>query len=164
MPFLIAAGMLVLGGSWARAQDADKPVVHVDADRAVGGCITPEDGARPLSDFSEAERYAMIACVTAEGAEQINRQLPRQIDAGTTLERVVASGTTLTYHYRLDVSAAEFSPELVEQLKAGTRANVCSQEQMRNTMAIGGAYAYAWTDRKGETIDTIRIVSCPETP
>ena len=39
-------------------------------------------------------------------------------------------------------------------------ANACARADMRQTMAMGGSYAYVWTDRNGRPILQLRIDGC----
>lgn len=137
-----------------------KANIQVDTERLSQTCIRPGDANRPISAFSDAERRELIACANREVVRIITPRLPIQVDALTSLTSVVASGPMLTYNSRVDIDASQLSPAQVQQLHQATRANVCGQAPMRQTISIGGAYAYVWTDRNGRSLPPLQISSC----
>ena len=131
-----------------------------DVERLGQDCLRPGDANRPASDFSQAQRLEIIACANRQVARLMTPRLPLQVDAMTSLTAVVASGPLLTYHSRVDVDATQLSAAQIQQVHQASRAFVCGQPSMRQTLALGGAYAYAWTDRNGRSLPPLRIDSC----
>jgi hypothetical protein len=132
--------------------------LQVDPTAMVNNCISPADQQRPLADITPEQRRTVVACINAAAVQQINGQLPRQIDQVTRLDRVTSEGTLLTYQYT--VTAPNLPPNIGTQLQAMTRTTVCGQPQMRQTLELGGAYAYRWVDANGREIATARVDAC----
>ena len=127
---------------------------------AAGGCVSAEDQRRPASDFTLEQRRQIVSCFNAAAVQQVNAQLPRQIDALTRLDRVAANGPLITYNYTVLRAASSLPPNAGQQLEATTRRMVCAQPQMRQTLEFGGAYAYRWVDSQGALIHQLRIDAC----
>jgi hypothetical protein len=138
----------------------EKANIQVDTERLSRDCLRPGDANRPIAAFSEAERLELIACANREVVRIMTPRMPLRVDALTTLTSVVSSGPLLTYTARVDIDASQLSPAQIEQLHQGTRTNACSQPSMRQTIAMGGAYAYVWVDRNGRSLPPLTISSC----
>ena len=134
--------------------------LRVDPTQMANACLSPEDQRRPIADISPEQRRQIVACINAAAVQQINGQLPRQIDAATRLDRITAEGTLLTYFYTITRPPAELPPNLAQQLETLTRRSVCAQPQMRQTLELGGAYAYRWVDNSGTEIQSVRVDAC----
>jgi hypothetical protein len=134
--------------------------MHVNAMSAATECMSPGDMRRPVSEFSDEQRRQIVACVNMASARQVNAQLPRQVDDATRWDRVTTEGTLLTYHYTVMRSASQLPAQIGQQLETRTRAMVCGQPQMRQTIQFGGAYAYRWLDNQGQLIHETRIDAC----
>ncbi|HYD13684.1 MAG TPA: hypothetical protein VEC11_12625 [Allosphingosinicella sp.] len=127
---------------------------------AAGNCLSPSDMQRPPSAFPPEQRREIVACMNAALAAQINPQLPRQIDELTRLDRIVAEGPTVTYHYTVLRSASSLPPNAAQQIETGGRRLVCSQPAMRQTLQMGGAYGYRYVDNQGALIHAFRVDAC----
>jgi len=127
---------------------------------AAGSCLSPEDMQRPPSDFPPEQRRQIVGCINAQLAQQVNAQLPRQIDAVTRLDRLSTEGPQLTYHYTVLRPASDLPPNASQQLESSTRRQVCAQAAMRQTLQMGGAYAYRWVDNQGTLIHSLSITAC----
>jgi hypothetical protein len=114
-----------------------------------------------IPNMPRAQVAERLGCFTREIARRLNQQLPWKGDPFTTLDSVSAEGTTLTYHYTVDLARAQLPPAMLEALKARVRTTVCGEEEMRTTIGIGGAYRYLWNDREGGRIDELLVASCP---
>lgn len=112
-------------------------------------------------DLPPEERRRIISCTLASAAQQLNPQLPRQMDDDLRLDQVSADGPVLTYHFTLlRATAASSSPGFVQQLAASQRRLTCAQPQTRPTLELGGAYAYRWVDNQGVLVHEMRIDAC----
>jgi hypothetical protein len=134
--------------------------VHIDSARAVNACMTRAEQQRPEAQFTAAQKRRIVACINADAARQANAQLPVQIDPITRLDRMTSVGPTLTYHYTIARRLAELPPNFRELIENGTRAYVCRQQNMVQTMQMGGIYAYRWVDPDGRRLHQIRITGC----
>lgn len=132
--------------------------LRVDPTAMVNNCISPADQQRPLADISTEQRRTVVACINAAAVQQLNTQLPRQIDAATRLDRVRSEGTLLTYEYT--ITQRNLPANVASQLQGLTRTTVCGQPQMRQTLELGGAYAYRWVDPDGQLIAEARVDNC----
>jgi hypothetical protein len=134
--------------------------LRVDSQALVQACLDPADVNRPLSTFSDEEKRAMVVCANREAARQANAQLPMRVDDVTTVTSITADGLTVVYNVRLDLDAANLPAGARARLEANARANACARQDMRQTMGMGGAYAYVWSDRAGRPILRFRIDGC----
>jgi hypothetical protein len=134
--------------------------LQVNGVSAATNCLSPSDMARPPSDFTPDQRRQIVGCINTAAANQVNAQLPRQIDEITRLDRLSTDGPLLTYHYTILRAASELPPGSGERLGTMTRTMVCGQAQMRQTLELGGSYAYRWVDNTGALIHEIRIDNC----
>lgn len=137
-----------------------KQGIQANGMSAAGNCLSPSDMQRPPSDFSPEQRREIVGCMNAALAAQINAQLPRQVDELTRLDRLSSEGPQLTYHYTVLRAASELPANSGQQLEASTRRQVCAQAPMRQTLEMGGAYAYRWVDNQGVLIHQISVSSC----
>ena len=134
--------------------------LNVDVVSATNTCISPEDQQRPITAISAEQRRAVVACLNAVAVRQIEGQLPRQIDSATRLDRITAEGVLLTYHYTITQPRNQLPPNAAELLSQMAQRNVCAQQAMRQTLMLGGAYAYRWVDTSGAEIQRVRIDAC----
>lgn len=134
--------------------------LQVNAVGAATSCLSPSDMNRAPTDFTEEQRRTIVGCINTAAARQVNAQLPRQIDEITRLDRLSTEGPLLTYHYTILRPAASLPAGAAERLGTMTRTMVCGQPQMRQTLQLGGAYAYRWVDNAGALIHEIRIDAC----
>jgi hypothetical protein len=131
-----------------------------DIERLGQDCISPAEARQSLAEISDARRVELIACANRQVVRIMTPRLPIQVDAMTSLTAVVASGPLLTYHSRVAVDASQVTAAQMEQVHRAARANACGQPSMRQTLAMGGSYAYVWTDRNGRSLPPLRIDSC----
>lgn len=172
---LLTAGAVLLLGACSRGNSGNIAGVETNAETgitttpqgiqlnsisAVGGCLSPEDQRRPTSDFTPEQRRQIVACFNAAAAQQVNAQLPKQIDPVTRLDRIAADGALLTYHYTILRPASSLPAAGIEQIKTQTRRLVCVQPQMRQTLELGGSFAYRWVDNQGAPLGDLRIDAC----
>lgn len=134
--------------------------LRIDSQALVRACLDPADANRPESSFSAEEKRAMVTCVNREAARQASAQLPLRVDEVTTITSIVADGTTVIYNIRVDTDAASMPAVARERIETAARASACSRADMRQTMGMGGAYTYVWSDRAGRTFLQFRIDGC----
>ena len=87
----------------------------------------------------KAEQVRKLSCFTREAAVRFNRTLPNKVDNATTLERVEASGPTLTYYYTVNILKAELRPGALDSFKPVVRQKVCDAADMRSFVSVGGS-------------------------
>jgi len=97
----------------------------------------------------------------AERLEQLNRALPRQLDAITRLEYMgLAYSDTILYRYRIELQASSLSAEQTSDMQAGLRRGLeqlaCKEPQLLAAMRklkIHQEHIYLAGDSKLFTID-----------
>jgi hypothetical protein len=134
--------------------------LQVNAVGAATSCLSPADMQRPPSDFTVEQRRQIVGCINTAAARQVNAQLPKQIDEITRLDSISTEGPLLTYHYTILRPVSSLPAGAAERLGTMTRTMVCGQAQMRQTLQLGGSYAYRWVDNQGALIHEIRIDAC----
>lgn len=142
------------------SKDATDPKLKLDERAATNACVPAAEQKRPIETFTAQRKREIIACINAQAARDARGQLPVQLDEITTLEAISASGTVLTYRYRVAKDVSEIAPAVVERLGASVREKVCKSEDMRSAIQMGGSYAYAWIDRSGKPIHQLQIDRC----
>jgi glucose/arabinose dehydrogenase len=148
------------GNQVAARPDQPQLNVSIDTPALVNACLSAEDARRPLASFTAEQKHAFVACANREAARQVNPQLPKRVDDLTTLTSITPEDATVVYNYTVDIDAGQINPAALRQLEQATRANVCRQMNMVQTMAMGGSYAYVWNDRAGRPIHRMRIDAC----
>ncbi|HEX5183164.1 MAG TPA: hypothetical protein VFW19_08445 [Allosphingosinicella sp.] len=152
----ILASLLLI----AAAQPASGPAPANGDAAAVAAACGGEIYDADIARMSKAALAARLACFTREAANGLNRQLPQRIDKATLLQRVSAEGTTLTYHYSVDLLSSELKPGALDAFKPNVIAKVCAATDMRRIISIGGSYRYIWLDRNGVTLGDLVVSSC----
>ncbi|HYD13682.1 MAG TPA: hypothetical protein VEC11_12615 [Allosphingosinicella sp.] len=156
---ILLAGLTAGLAGAARGQQPPPPV-NVDTNQAVNACLTPAQQRQPLAQIGPAQRRRLVACIFENTARQINAQLPVQVDELTRLDRITVAGPSLTYHYSTTGLRAELPPNVAALLEQHTRAFVCGQANMAQTLQLGGTYGYRWSDRTGVLIHQVQITRC----
>lgn len=137
-----------------------KQGIQLNAQSATDTCVSPADAQRPASSFSPEERLRIVTCFNTQTADQLNPQLPRQIDQITRLDRVGAEGPVITYYYTVSLAAASLGPNATQQLETATRRQSCSQPGVSQSLEMGRIYAYRYVDKDGQPIHSFRLTSC----
>ena len=133
---------------------------NTDQEAATSPCTAPYRESLSANSVSDAEWKAIITCVFANTAAQMDAELPQRIDDITALVSTSSHGTTFRYVYVLDVAMADVRQANIDSLRAATRQNACTDESMVQTMGLGGSYFYRWVDRRGTLITSMTISSC----
>ena len=97
----------------------------------------------------------------AQEAARVNASGPARIGPITQLERASASGTTLTYHYRIETDAISFSGGGRRQLEQDLRRQACSNVDMALAIRDGGAFVHAYRNGRGRRLAEVAIRQCP---
>lgn len=103
-----------------------------------------------------------------EVARNSNRELPRELDQITQLSHLEGLEGVLVYHYRLNTTPGEVSPErLAAQLGPTVVANTCGDpETQERFLGEGVTIRHVYTDREGSEIARFDVgpEDCPEHP
>jgi len=157
------AAFAVLLPAMALAQPSPQSAAEAEAaadaaavTAACGGEVTPAQ----LAAMTKAAATARLACFTRVAGARFNRKLPMNVDPSTVLERVSTEGTRLTYHYKVDLVAANVPAAAIEGLRTKVRTNVCQSGDMREVISVGGSYRYLWNDRAGAQLAELLVSSC----
>ncbi|HEX9931602.1 MAG TPA: hypothetical protein VGB08_02035 [Allosphingosinicella sp.] len=172
-----ALGALGLGG--AALRPASAPAVPVDRtapiaqavpsaaptdaafqDVVMTACLAPAERDLSLGEVPMARRRALAACVIRMLAPKMNEGLPARIDPITTLVAVRGEDTTMTYRYRLDLTAADLNPQIRASLERQVRADFCAAGAIRPVSAFGGAVRFDYVDGVGRQLMAIDISRC----
>lgn len=116
-----------------------------------------------ISDFlarPKPERDRILGCVLAQAAIETSKDLPKKTDDITTLERIDAKGTTLSYYYSIALLRSEVPATALAGLTDDVRGKVCATAPMQQTISWGGSYHYVWKDKAGETMTELTVASC----
>jgi hypothetical protein len=141
----------------AAAQDSAKAADAAAVATACGGEVSHEQ----FVQLPPAERVAKLSCFTREAAKRFNATLPKKVDEATMLESVSAQGTQLTYHYRVTFARTDLKPGALDAFKPTVTEKVCTAEDMRAIVAVGGSYRYEWLDKNGAAIGSLVVDRCP---
>lgn len=137
-----------------------KTNLTMNAQAAVNACVTPEQQAMPIESLTPEQRIQMVSCLNTQSANQLRGQLPVRIDQATTLVDLQAQGPVLNYRYRVDMDSSSLPPNAGAQIEQQTRNAACANRDARRLLELGGAYAYTWVDRGGQTIHSMQLTSC----
>lgn len=150
------------GAALALLLQTQAPPVQFNTDQAAATdpCIAQFKTSIETNSVSDEEWKAIITCVFANTAVQMDSELPKKIDEITTLVSVSSDGPTFKYVYVLDVLASDVQQQNIDSLRAATRQNACTTESMTRTMSLGGSYFYRWVDRQGTLLTTMLIEGC----
>ncbi len=127
---------------------------------ALSGQIGRFVGKSAIENYQQGKMQGAVEKAQEMAAEQIRKQLPIQVDEGTTLYNVMVSGKTLIYQYRMKryknrIDLDSFHSEMVAMLKH----NVCNEKGMRWGIDNGGSFVYYYIGLDGLLIDEITINS-----
>ncbi|HEU0134213.1 MAG TPA: hypothetical protein VFR28_05270, partial [Allosphingosinicella sp.] len=95
----------------------------------------------------------------AAQAAAINASGPERLGPITVMERATASGTTLTFHYRID-SAETFDSDGRRQLERNLRRQACSNVEMVLAIRDGGKFVHSYSNRSGRRVAEVAIDRC----
>ena len=98
-----------------------------------------------IAGVDDLTTNSKIASMQVKFAEEINKQLPMQIDEATVLQSVTVLGTTLIYNYRLHYDAAAIDKEyFLSEMQTSLSNGVCSTPEMVQVLEAGGKYLYSY--------------------
>ncbi|HEX8225092.1 MAG TPA: hypothetical protein VF605_14840 [Allosphingosinicella sp.] len=116
---------------------------------------TPGGGSR-RETLAEMRMRRQLA---AEAA-QINASGPDRLGPITVMERATASGTTLTFHYRLDTDETGFAGGR-QALERILRRQACSSVDMALAIREGAKFVHSYSNRQGRHLADVAITRCP---
>jgi hypothetical protein len=133
------------------------PVELVEANVLTGSdAFVTVNGERRRENAVEMRLRLNIAAT----AERINASGPVRLDSDQTMVGVSASGSTLTYHYRVAtdrVDVAGSRQRLGEQL----RRQLCSDVDMAVAVREGARFVHSYSDLRGRHVMDVAITHCP---
>jgi hypothetical protein len=133
------------------------PVQLVEANVLTGSDVLVMEGGERRRETAVEMRLRRNLAATAE---RMNASGPIRLDADQTMVGVSASGTTLTYHYRVAterVDVAGSRQRLDEQL----RRQLCSNVDMAVAVREGARFVHSYSDLSGRHVMDIAITQCP---
>jgi hypothetical protein len=115
-------------------------------------------GARELltstsgTEFSADIEQGLVKAVVGMRAE-----LPKRIDATTTLMWVSYSGTKMIYDNRLDIEGSKVDDSTKKKLGQLITVNTCASTASRKLLDLGGSYRYVYSDIHAKIVTTVEI-------
>jgi hypothetical protein len=133
------------------------PVQLVEANVLTGSDVfVTTNGERRRETATEMRLRRNIAAT----AERINARGPVRLDSEITMLRVSASGTTLTYHYRVTTENVDVAGSQ-QGLGRELRRQLCSDVEMALAIREGARFVHSYSDDRGRHVLDIAITECP---
>lgn len=109
-------------------------------------------------EYFDRLRQERIAKASSSIAKRLSFSLPRKIDETLVLQKVTASGTTLTFSYLLNrkISGAE-AQQVLEQRKQALKSQNCVNPSLEKVLRIGGAFRFSFTDSRGSELGSFLL-------
>ncbi|MEA3054415.1 MAG: hypothetical protein QOG72_3318 [Sphingomonadales bacterium] len=133
------------------------PVELVEANVLTGSDVFVTEGGERRRETAAEMRLRRNMAATAE---RINARGPVRLDAFITMERASASGTTLTYHYRVDADRVDVAGSR-RGLGQELRRQICSDVDMVLAVREGARFVHSYADSRGRHLLDIAITDCP---
>lgn len=95
--------------------------------------------------------------VIAEASEEINKDLPKDIDKITQLTSTIASGKELTYLYKITADQTLTQNDLNYSVKSTIINNVCTTSDTKDLLDLGAGLIYSYYDNQGKHIGKIDV-------
>ena len=94
----------------------------------------------------------------------IEKQLPKRLDAITTMQSIKSSGSRLFYNYVIDVRQKEFdSSTFIPMMKSKVKNLMCNKSRkLYELIRVGAKYIYSYIGSDGNALGefTIDIEEC----
>ena len=119
--------------------------------------VATDDGGSRRETLAEMRVRRQMAAQAAS----INASGPERLGPITLLERATASGTTLTFHYRLETDETFFSGGGRRQLERNLRRQACSSVDMALAIREGATFVHAYNNSRGRRLAEVAISQCP---
>lgn len=103
-----------------------------------------------------------IAANNKQIASELAKAGPRRIDQVTTLAGATASGTGLTYRYKVDAPAARIDARILAGIGRQARDDLCASRVDSLMIRSGASYAYQYRDNAGRLIGQYAVSDCPD--
>lgn len=117
---------------------------------------TGDGGSRRETLAEMRVRRAMAA-----QAASMNASGPERLGPITVMERATASGTTLTFHYRLETDETFFSGGGRRELEQNLRRQACSSVDMALAIREGATFVHSYSNRRGRRLAEVTVSQCP---
>ena len=134
--------------------DQKKGTLAILVAMAVFGLLQARGGLFGTSKKVSSEAFL------SEVASRINKDLPRSVDADTSIESVDGLEAMLVYNYRLvKVSAAELNlDQFVSEMTPNVTNAACNSSDTRDTfLKEGVTLRYAYVDKSGVPVASIDV-------
>ena len=93
-------------------------------------------------------------------AKSLNRNLPKRLDAYTSLTGVRANGTMLEYSHEVTIPAAQVDAGAQGKLREAVTNDVCSNPEIVMMVKAGAIYRYIYRDSRGIVVAQFDIARC----
>jgi hypothetical protein len=110
---------------------------------------------------SKSRMKTNVAQELVAAARAVNTRGPVTVDPFTTLTGADASGTTMTYRYRVKLDGRRLTSHRIRAgLTPVLKRDVCGNPDMRLIVEAGGAFRYVYSGSGGRELAAIVIRSC----
>lgn len=118
---------------------------------AVGNGIV-NSAAKPVAKASLSE-------LLVSAAAEVNRDAPKLLDSETRLDKVVAVGDTLRYHFTLvNYAAGELDPQILRRnIEKDLIGSVCTTREVKPLMDTGATLDYLYFGKNGRKMTQVSL-------
>lgn len=95
----------------------------------------------------------------AATVEELQAELPMQVDEVTSWDAVSAEGAVLIYTYSLSLPTDQLDGGVLEAQKPAIAAQACATEDMRGALDEGATFRYVYNAEDGTEVGRVEISS-----
>lgn len=95
-----------------------------------------------------------------KAAAAANRTLPQKLDSYTNMTKATVAGTTLTFHYTLDLPPA-VAHEAKARVTNMLQLNGCDNQNFAAAVRAGATIVYSYQTDSGTSLYDVPITHCP---
>ena len=110
--------------------------------------MTPASSSQFSADIEEGLAKAVVG---------MRAELPKRIDATTTLMWVSYSGTKMIFDNRLEIEGSKVDDGAKRKLGQLITVNTCASPASRKLLDLGGSYRYVYSDIHAKIVTTVEI-------
>jgi hypothetical protein len=133
--------------------------VITSSDVVIRGGSRTNDKASAAVPGEESLSDQRLRMDLKDAAVQINRSAPRQLDGRVRLERAMAEGFTLTYHYSVSGEPIDVASSKIAMSRE-VRAQTCADAGMAAAIYDGARFVYSYADSNGKKLFSFNVDAC----
>ena len=93
----------------------------------------------------------------ADAAHKLQANLPKRIDATTTLMSVKYEAAKLIYENNIAMDGAKFDDAMKANLRQSVTKSICARGETRRVLELGGSFRYVYEDIEAKPVLAIDI-------